>query len=166
MTLAYFANKYKGRCKCGAHVYPNEGICFRPFNGAPYSVACRNCYPLESAKVYADRDSAKAVEAKKLMDLETRRQDLIAYRNALIARLGLCMDSPFDMTTKQLSYSDHTEWKVPFNGEGTDMEFKHVLESTPSKITTGLRSSAGVKITAINREEGYVALSETIHLCD
>lgn len=164
MQVSYFPNKYNGKCsRCGVKVFENEGICFKT---TKYECGCRNCYPLESAKVYADRDSAKAIEAFKQMELEARRVALVAERKALIEKLGLCLDSPFDTKTQQLSYSDYSEWKIPFNGEGTDEEFLKAIV-TPSQSMKGqLRASGGQRLKEINREEGYVVLSESIQLCD
>lgn len=165
MQVTYIANKYSGKCnKCGCRVDSFQGICFKP--AGVWLCGCRSCYPLEASKVYADQERAKAVLAMTAMELEARRFALVLERKALIEKLGLCMDSPFDQKNVQLSYSDYSEWSIPFNGDGTDEEFNKVF-STPAQSMQGqLRASGGTKLVGINRAEGYVVVSETAQICD
>jgi hypothetical protein len=165
MQVSYFLNKYNGKClQCGSKVFTADGICFQ-VNGK-WAVGCRSCYPAESAGLFAARDAKNAAEQKKQEELEARRLQLVAQKKALIEKLGLCLDSPFDCKTTMGSWSDYSVWKVPFNGEGTDDEFR-IAVSTPSESLYGrLRASNGQSLDSINREEGYIVLSESISLCD
>ena len=165
MTTA-FPNKYPGKCiKCNSKIGAGIGICFKPVGGS-FACGCKTCFPEMYQSVYAVEIARIEAQRKKAAELEARRLELVAERNALIQKLGLCLDSPFDSKTQQFSYSDLTEWKVPFNGDGTDDEFRKAVQSPAESLYGKLRASGGVGLVSINREEGYVVLSESVQLCD
>lgn len=165
MQVSYFLNKYTGKCiKCATKVQASDGICFQA-NGA-WACGCRSCFPAESAGLFAARDAKNAKAIAEMEAMEASRVAKVAERKALIKKLGLCLDSPFDSKTTQGAWSDYSEWKVPFNGEGTDEEFQKAI-ATPSQSMWGqLRASGGQSLRSINREAGYVVLSESVQLCD
>ena len=165
MQVSYFLNKYNGKCvTCGARVIATDGICFQA-NGK-WACGCRSCFPAESAGLFAARDAKNAKAIAEMEAIEARRAALVAERKALIEKLGLCLDSPFDRKTQQNAWNDYTEWKVPFNGDGTDAEFRKAINTPAASLQGVLRASGGKSVVEINREEGYVLLGESIQLCD
>jgi len=167
MQVSYFLNKYAGKClKCGTKVHATDGICFRQFGIGPWAIGCRSCFPAESAGLFAARDAKNAKALADMAALEARRAQLVADRKALIEKLGLCFDSPFDSKTKMHAWSDYTEWKIPFNGDGTDDEFRQAISTPAQSLSGALRASGGCGLVSINREEGYVVLGESTNLCD
>ena len=166
MSVSYFPNKYKGKCvSCGTKVNPDCGICFKSMGGG-YSCGCRYCFPAESASVYADRDAKLDKAIKDMEQLKEKQIALIAERKALIEKLGLKLDSPFDVKTTQGAWNDISEWKVSFTGSGSDEEFRKAI-ATPSESLYGqLRASGGQCLDEVNRESKYVRISESVMLCD
>ena len=165
MQVSYFLNKYNGKCiKCGSKVIATDGICFQ-FNGA-WACGCRSCFPAESSGLFAARDSKNAKAIAEMEALEARRVAAIAERKALIEKLGLCLDSPFDCKTTQGSWNDYSEWKVPFNGDGTNDEFRQAVQTPRQSLYHSLRASQGVQLLEVNKAEGYVVLGESVSLCD
>lgn len=167
MQVSYFLNKYPGKCsKCGAKVHATDGICFRQFGIGQWAIGCRACYPAESAGLFAARDAKNAKAIAEMEALEAQRVALVAERKALIEKLGICFDSPFDSNTTQGAWNDYSEWKIPFNGDGTDDEFRKAVQTTGESLYGKLRASNGQCLQEINREAGYLLLSESVSLCD
>jgi hypothetical protein len=165
MQVSYFLNKYNGKCiTCGSKVIATDGICFQ--SNGKWACGCRGCFPAESAGLFAARDAKNAKAIAEMEAMEAARLVKIAERKALIEKLGICFDSPFDSKTTQGAWNDCTEWKVPFNGDGTDEEFSKAVYTPSESLYGRLRASNGQGLVAINREEGYIVLSESVSLCD
>lgn len=160
-------NKFPGRCcECGHKVQAWEGIAILLPNDAKWKTAHMECQPkladpFMAEDILREQEAAAAELAK-----EQAAAEKAAKKALLAAKLGIDFKTVLESSTKQYSWNDHSEWAHPFTGDGTDDEFREMVQ-TPAQSSWGqLRWSNGVCLVKVDREAKKVYLSESVSLCD
>lgn len=167
VQISYFANKYAGKCiKCGKRVPALQGACYKSLARNGFNLGCTNCFPVECAAIYKATREQEAKQLAKEAELEARRLQLLAERAAIIKKLGIDFQNVYDLKTQQYAYSDVSEWKVKFEGDGSDQEFLIAVNTPSQSIGYSLRASNGIKLQKIDRVSKTLTISESISIAD
>lgn len=161
MSDIQFPNKFPGKCcQCGCRQWTGTAVCVKTSSG--YRLFCEQCDPKRFSQVFPQ------VIQKRLKEAEAARQ--AAEEKALIeqlrTKLGVDLNNQTQVSYRQEAWCDVSVWTVPFTGDGTDAEFRRVVQTPAQSLYGALRASNGVSLVKVDRSAKTLTLSESVSLCD
>lgn len=159
------SNHYAKRCVCcGDRVEAHTGIAF--LVDSKWLTAHYECEPVLAEPWIKAREERLLEREAKLQAEEAQKVKFEARMAELAAKLGVNKMSRLNPTAQQYAYNDVFEWDCPFDGDGTDEEFKEFLTRGPQNSWGQLRWSNGLHIVSIDRINKLVRMRESVSLAD
>lgn len=159
------SNKYSKRCVCCSElVEAHQGIAFLVDN--KWLTAHYECEPKLADPWIQDRNQRLAERQAQVKAEAEQKAAFEARMNELAAKLGVNKQSRLNPTAHQYAYNDVYEWDMPFDGDGTDAEFKEFLSRGPQNSWGQLRWSNGLHIVSIDRVNKLIRMRESVSLAD
>lgn len=161
MSDIQFPNKFPGKCcQCGVRQWTGTAVCVKSPSG--YKLFCEGCDPARFAQVFPQVIKKRLKDAADAAQAQVEKELIEKLRQGL----GVQLDNQTKVSYRQEAYCDVSVWTVPFTGEGTDEEFRRVVQTPSQSLYGALRASGGVTLVNVDREAKLLTLSETVRLCD